>query len=402
MQDGSINPSDPGFRVMWEITNETEGFERLGLSYPDPLIGTVFIEDEDRNDLLGEVAVAIIPGGYWPDTEAEEQGVGNVIYIVKLENGRLIKAIPAPPGYEDTQFVSTPFGYNILTGTITTKVFIGDNHGRLWRLDLSSTDPDEWELQLFYDLGVNQPIFLAPVGALNQEGELVLIVATGDTDNLTTLGTNKIVSITEKVTYDATGQVVRVEPHLNWELAFGETEIDGEIIGNQGERVTGSPVIFNEVVYFTTFVPHEDPEDCCTLGYGRLWGIHYIGDDPNSTTDLIPELDPDPDDPDDNPVRFIDLVDRNGNRENTIAFGPSIIRRPSCAIEQRTVDEFNQPIVRLINTTPPEYELVVQVNSPGERKNIGGKERITQTITRKLQPPPPVTVADSWATIFGY
>lgn len=418
MQDGRNNPQDPGFRILWEITNNIQGFEELGLSYPDPLIGTVFIRDPDRNNTVGEVAVAILPGGYWVDPQGNQnQGgghgggntnnAGNAVYVVKLENGRLLRKLTPPPQYSrDTQFTGSPFGYNILTGTITTKVFIGDNQGRIWRIDLSDQNPDNWTMTLFYDLFADglskQPIYLAPVGSLTQSGELVLIVATGDTDNLASHGINKIVSLTEKITYDSQGKVTDVHAVVNWEIAFGLTEINRNIIGVNGEKVTGQPVIFNDVVYFTTFVPTGDPNNCCSLGYGRVWGIHYTGHNPNSITDIEPMFDENPDDPNDRPVMYIDLLDRNGRRENTIAFGPAIIKRASCAQEQQAVDEFGQPIIRLINVTPPEYELVVQINAPGERAEIGGKERVTQTLTRKLSTPSPVVVADSWATIFGF
>lgn len=44
-----------------------------------------------------------------------------------------------------------------------------------------------------------------------------------------------------------------------------------------GEKLIGKPVVFDEVAYFTTFVPIEDPtlEDACDTGTSRIWAVNY-------------------------------------------------------------------------------------------------------------------------------
>jgi hypothetical protein len=52
---------------------------------------------------------------------------------------------------------------------------------------------------------------------------------------------------------------------------------EGESFFNVGEKLVGRPVVFNEVAYFTTFLPVSDPtvSDACNSGGSRIWGVDY-------------------------------------------------------------------------------------------------------------------------------
>ena len=59
-----------------------------------------------------------------------------------------------------------------------TKVFIGDLHGRVWKLDCSAMNPSLWTFDVFYDFGSGQPI-ASGAALLKDPGADQLLVFTG-------------------------------------------------------------------------------------------------------------------------------------------------------------------------------------------------------------------------------
>jgi hypothetical protein len=56
---------------------------------------------------------------------------------------------------------------------------------------------------------------------------------------------------------------------------------------NVGEKLIGRPVIFNQVAYFTTYVPvnnKNDTSDSCDDGTSRVWALDYASFDSSATS----------------------------------------------------------------------------------------------------------------------
>ncbi len=158
------------------------------------------------------------------------------------------------------------------TGTISTRAFMNDADGVLWRFDLSSKSPANWSAMQFADLfadlrntypNIGQPAYNPPVISTDAEGNLVVIQGTGNPDYLDGTAPNRVASYTENLTFDNSGNAT-VGLTTNWVLRMG-----------QGEQLTGPIQLYNGVAYFSSFVSGVTSSDACALGSGRIYGVHY-------------------------------------------------------------------------------------------------------------------------------
>jgi hypothetical protein len=299
------NPYRP--RLLWEINNtslkdpnnSSKGtFDRLAYTYAQPYIANVLIDWDGK---LQERAVVILPGGVGLDKTASGYSInrtdpaqGGVIYIVDLESGQFLREIiPNDPlsginAGKERGIAAGAIGYMPLPG-ITTRVFVGDIMGRIFYIDLKDTNPTKWTIRLFYNLFApkerTMPIMTAPTVALNQRGELLLFGGTGDLQNIDHIdGVNKLFSLREKLTIDGEGLITKVEAIPNFvaplnKLLSNEHRTNPgpevSVKSTTGERLTGTPVIYNSTAYFNTYIPSSDLPICGVSGYSRIYGIHF-------------------------------------------------------------------------------------------------------------------------------
>ncbi len=155
---------------------------RLGAPVSRPTLA--YVKDVIGSAPETEVAVAaaIVPGGWKSDTNPN--GIGELsgntgIYIVRLGDGQVLKYLeptyPTATGLdgkttlcsgcigldydtstskftEGAQLIGQPVvPYGTLDLRVATEAFIGDDRGRLWRIDLSEPDPTDWTLELYFD-----------------------------------------------------------------------------------------------------------------------------------------------------------------------------------------------------------------------------------------------------------
>lgn len=291
------NPYRP--RMMWEINhtslkdpeNASAGtFDRLGYTYGQPFLANVLINWKGR---IQERAVAVIPGGIQLKkhlgtnlVDQNETSVGAVIYVVDLETGIMIRELSA----QDARgFAGTPVGFGVAPAT-TTRVFAGDVLGQIFRIDLQSPNPALWQMEKFYNLfpestEIPMPIMAGLSISLNTRGEVVLYGGTGDLENVNFVrGFNKIFSIREKLsvrselltTIEAVpNYIAKLDKYLVNENTSPTPGPEATIKTPVGERVTGTPEIFNGTAYFTTYTPTTDLPICGVPGFSRVYGLHF-------------------------------------------------------------------------------------------------------------------------------
>jgi type IV pilus assembly protein PilY1 len=226
------------------------------------------------------------------DPNCSEAVPGRSVTIVRLDTGQIIRhfgrsqdvpeAIRNAPGvFQSAPFMSpmtgTPVVYPQTTGAVGQKIFIGDADGNLWRIDVSSTDPAQWKVQLFADLlsrysaQESQPIQVTPVISLDPSGNLIVNAATGDQDSIVYKPGEKnfIWSIQET---RPTGTADPPRAKVKWVEEL-----------NDGERVTGPMTVFDRTLYFATFSPKVPAAgQCDDGGTGKVWGLHYYEPDPTN------------------------------------------------------------------------------------------------------------------------
>ncbi len=438
------DPYSPQF--LWQFTDID-----LQISSGTPSIGTVYYSPTGGTPV--ERGVAFLPGGAgelasscsptaapraarpntlltgWtggrgarrPYVRCWNGNQGRFFYVVDLKTGALIRKIgraPATVPYDTSTpsmalatspppahspIVGAPALFNGLAGVVTTRAYVGDADGTLWRVDMSSPNPANWWMgdafDLFWDRGYNsgQPIIERPATSIDELGRTIIAFGSGDVDLLEGSDENRVESIVETTLTDAAGTSVGINIEENWGIRPGSQTVDRDFLA--GERLTGSMTLFNNVLYFGTFAPRVGT-DPCQIGAARLWGVDLTRNDPIGSTYPQGRLDRDGD-----PATTADVVrvtrDLNNNGTeaddaNSLLFGVAVARRPNCNVSAVVIDPVTGTSRTFVSsTTGGEYRLVLQIAQTGM---VSGTT--TATFTRSLPAPIIPSRVDSVATIF--
>src|SRR5262249_51538793 len=148
-------------------------------------------------------------------------------------------------------------------------------------------------------------------------GQLVLNVATGDTETYTNTGLNFVYSITEKVQ----GSPAKLRANVNWYLPL-----------QNGERVSGPMAVFSGTLYFSTFAASGTLQ-VCSGGTARLWGGDFAA--PDAPTDVARGgrrilQPPAPSPPQTPPPIYIQPSDSDPTLLGKVIPGVSIMATPAC------------------------------------------------------------------------
>jgi type IV pilus assembly protein PilY1 len=430
--DATHNP-----KFLWQLTTDATGKPLFGTRSGTPLITTLFFDPDGSG--AREVPVAVLPGGDGPgptgakcnradptpthvDTNYPPRsqincypaaaGPARSLTIVRLDTGEIIRTFrrstaDAPPGLAarviasplDSPITGTPVAFPGDTGSIADRVFVGDRDGTLWRVDLSSTKPDNWSMKLFFDpyssasysgtttpFEAGQPIDTAPVLSLDDRNNVTVAFSTGDQDVLTAPPemTNYVVSLTEQL--DSTGAAY--DSKANW-----YTTLAG------GERVAGPITLFNGVLYFSTFQPTPAGSSAvCSAGTSKVWGVDYII--PKTASKLsdggkerLPE------NPGAASLKYVQYIDNSSSllSSNAVIFGVGVAQLPTCIDEASVTDPYfgTGSHTSVTSANPGKFQLVMETGNSGTSVP-GGKSKV---LTIDLPTPPSTPHIDSWAAI---
>ncbi len=220
----------------------------------------------------------------------------NSLTIVRLDNGAVLRTFrndfqvgmtnpdqyaqaPVPNPFLDSPISGVPAAYPAGPGMVSDRIFVGDQDGTLWRVDVSEGDPQKWTMKLFFDAyggggaTAGKPISTAPVLSVDERGQITVAFSTGDQDVTGATGdVNYVYSLTE-VENESGGFISRV----NWRLPL-----------QNGEHVLGPMVLVGGTLYFSTVDPQSG--DVCTSAPSRIYGMDYIEDHQD---DPLNKVDPD-------------------------------------------------------------------------------------------------------------
>lgn len=445
----------PNFR--WEITNSRKGYadaksawpagNLFGLTLARPALTYVYVDAGQTADIPGstsltgqiELAVAILPGGYKSD-ESGGPGTSTGVAIVRAADGALIryldpsntddlcdatKAKSYPATYLAAQLVGEPaVPYPLRSLTVNDEAFIGDDRGRLWRIDMSSRLPNgsatekKWCLDLFFDSLLTThfpyqdciagteccnekaadpsiacsegtiaalasdgdwsidsctgractgsmatypfpriPVSNAPTIVQDENRNNIILFGTGQLDGVEALDHHRVFSLTQSISYQIAGTYagnnltastqasaptinwwlgepipsgVAVPAHLTAEhtalttsripLTETATAYSTASLFNTGEKMLGRITVFNQVAYFTTFIPvdlGDSSVNACNSGGSRIWGVNFgPRNGATWTKEEFGKLDT-------SGKMFQEYV-------NSLLSGAKVVRRPSC------------------------------------------------------------------------
>lgn len=433
--DPVISDDSGGPRFLWQITTDSDGNPLFGAGGGTPLITTVFLNDGVQEK---EVAVAVLPGGSGtrddgadpvdrtastayvdPDYTPRSQvpvytgTASRSITIVRLDNGEILKTF-RPDADDvadldegvvietpiDSPITGTPVAFPSEVGAVADRVFVGDQEGALWRIDLSESEPDDWTMTLFYDAfpeatnsgdlaydpGDGQPIATRPIISVDDENRLVVLFSTGDQESMYSSDIdNFIVSLTEQPQEEDDGSESFVS-HVNWYKRF-----------EQGERVTGPMVLFSSQLYAATFKGAPSTE-VCGGGSSQVWAMDFLERKTASnpadgglglwTIGTQKE------------VQARDAKDEND--QDTVVFGLTLTQEPSCVdstLEALAEDPFIAfgAHTQLRGLNPGAFKLIMHTGGLNSKDVTAEAAGNTQEFT--LDNPSSIARIDSWAAI---
>lgn len=423
-----------GPKFLWQVTRDDVGHRLFG-NGGTPLITTLALSVGSGEAV--NTPVAVLPGGTLgspTNTQVTAGPLGGVtalsgdanffvqrpylngytdaeealsLTIVRLDTGEILRTfrtaqstvavasnkvttvdIPSP-------IVGTPVAYPTDITATANRLFVGDRDGRLWRVDVASSDPSQWTMQVFFDAfydkdrGEGQPVETPPVVSTDIEGNVVVAYSTGSQRVQPTPPgtTNRVISLTDK--FDLTSNAFKAQ--VNWSYTMG---CDVDSCGSAdpphypGERVTGRMSLFGGALYFATGIPGTDTPTICSQQQYRLFGMDYV--DPvnaNRKEGGKGKL-PSEDDPEFLVAAFAP--------QDGVVFGSTLERSPSCFDTQTVASDTHfgsGTRTRISSITPGPFNLTFQIGGRPQQQEV--------TIERQvLDPPRKLAHISSWATIF--
>ncbi|MFB6351725.1 MAG: hypothetical protein ABEN55_17175, partial [Bradymonadaceae bacterium] len=230
------------------------------------------------------------------------------IYVVDLQTGSLLRRftnVSDPSDYLGGGNGEKPIPSDITgsvalfqngPGELTTRGFVGDAEGRLYRIDFTDPNPANWEMSVFYDPKVQEPNLEAPVGPVTEKpavaigrkkhtgGDLVVVYGLGSRgDQVDSDADHAVLSIRETTDARKPTNGGRGPGDLIWAVHEDSGSAWLRPRGDATEKMTGNPKIYNNYAYFTTY---KNGGNVCIKGTSRIWGLTF--DKPPSTPGNLP------------------------------------------------------------------------------------------------------------------
>lgn len=425
--------SATGPRFLWQITKDNAGS-------PSPIFGkggTPLITTVNLNvgGVLKEVAVAILPGGdaahgagsctrkstisdwshiqssYAPREKARCYGANEVarsLTVVRLDSGEIIRTFRATSGAAgtipsslvevspiDAPITGIPTAYPSGAGAVADRIFVGDRDGTLYKVDISSSNPQNWRMKLFFDgygahpqktsrpAEISQPLMTRPVLSIDARDQVTIAFATGVQNLSAVLETQYVWSLTETLNTAGTG----FDATVNWYKPLGAS----------GEHVLGPLELFGGTLYFSTYTPPpaSDPGAlACDAGQGAIYGMDY----------LLPAADADRSQGGRPALRINGssyekrTAAELGLATDTVIFGVAVEFAPSCYDITAGAGALAMGSgARVGGSSLPQMQLSFQTTNTTTSK--GGLNFQTNFETINLAPPKIASTIESWASI---
>ena len=254
------------------------------------------------------------PADPQPDDRVDHDSVGKAVFSINVFTGAISKLNVNAGYYADmTHCIVDVSGFDSNGNGYTNRVYAGDLGGNIFAFKDDGTNEDDgtidqyggdgiWSRRKLFSAsadGVQRKIFYSPDAVEESFGEMIFL-GTGDRADPEGTGVvNRIYAIknnwedpatfntlTESDLCDVTEDLIVLGSLTDQALARTKlAEKDGWFIRldqNTGEKVTSPALVFNGVVYFTTYTPESgsvNPLDPCEVvsgrGQARLYALNY-------------------------------------------------------------------------------------------------------------------------------
>ncbi|HET7543006.1 MAG TPA: hypothetical protein VFK05_24200 [Polyangiaceae bacterium] len=419
----TINTEKGGPKFLWQLTSDMNGNPLFGTGGATPIITTLTFTDDGAD--AREIPVAVLPGGSGgagtagpisgtpgcarattdfskfgaypprPRVPCYTTNLGaRSLTIVRLDTGKIIRTfrrsksevptklqarvIEAPL---DSPITGEPVAFPTDVGSVADRIFVGDQDGALWKLDVTNKDPSKWTMSLFWDAfpavqihnkpkaewNSGQPIATAPVLSVDASGNLTLALATGDQGSIGASAgmLNYLWSLRDLPS--GSQQSLQLLPDMRWVQQF-----------ENGERVTGPLSLFNSYLYFSTLKPPQSAAGCKTTDGAYIWGMHYLIPRDGETGSLPPDRTVGG-----QAAPFLSQFNVSeqfvadttllgtGASNQAVIFGVTVAQVPTCFAEDTVPDAILGSRPRFSDANPGDFQLVFQTGSAS--LGTGGK-----------------------------
>jgi type IV pilus assembly protein PilY1 len=282
---------------LWEFprSNDAATLAKVGQSWSDPATGKVKVEQGGE---LYERWVAFIGGGLDPnETKTVDASIGRAFFVIDIKTGEIIwefsyKDKDGEKNYMTHCFPASPTAVDTNADGYIDKAYIGDLGGQMWAFNVSFDTVNTKSNTLWSAKRLNQPptsnaekhpIFYAPAVAFDDYKKPWVYFGTGDREN--PLDTTNPPEFFYAVKDDGLGVYPRRENHELQEISLINTftpnplkkawylilEHSAQLV----EKVLARPVVFDNILYFTTFAYKENATGCSIEGDARLYMLYF-------------------------------------------------------------------------------------------------------------------------------
>jgi len=301
----------------------------------------------------------------------------------------------------DSPISGTPVPYPSDVGAVAQRIFVGDEDGTIWRLDVSNPDSNQWFVEPFFDAynttvqssanitnddswAVQRaPIVLSPTVSVGRDGNVVLNFGTGDT---ALIGTGSNLNYVYSVTELPNTSTKRLLANVNWFLQ----------LPNAGEMVTGPAAVFDGGYYFASYAPASNAATSCTPGVAYLWGMDFTL--PAGSNGLSPATVP-------NPPSYggvAKMVNSSSQSVQSLAQtsaiipGITITASSICSTTTAGTDPVTGgPLLSMSSVSPSSYQVSALEGTPGKSQGLNTAVAQVNVATAVHT----ATLVDSWASI---
>jgi hypothetical protein len=266
----------------------------------------------------------------------------------------------------------------------------------IWRIDISADDPEPdepmegWTVRPFHDLfwdrapGDGERTYLPPVLATDELERPVVIVGSGEPNTVKEHIENRVVSLTEVID-PAVG--IPTEPKhfkaaFNWEVRVKDEEtlttyddfltsvvVDGLV---PSEYITGPMGLFEDQLFFGTFISVVDGASACDAGRGRVFAVDYLMHDAADTNDSSPQTyGPKRINAGDGSASANQLINALADSapQNVMVMGLTVAQAPSCTVID-TIPDVYDDVPSVDSLSPPAIYLMSQADSTASNQSI--------------------------------
>jgi Tfp pilus tip-associated adhesin PilY1 len=257
-------------RLMFNVGNRQgigDIYDGLGETWSIPVMGNVLAPSPQEDQW-----VLFVGGGYGCENPAT--GEGQWLYVLRMEDGSVWERFQADNDPDApipwNGLVATPARYNpafedpdfLDTRDYTSRIYIADLQGRVYKLDCYHEDTNQWTFEVFYEMERDQPVTtMAALKKLQGQQTVLVYVGTGGDARVSTATTQfQVLGIVDN---DAEGAN---NP--------GNTNLPGWVFPlPEGERVIADPIVGGNRVFFATTWTEINLDECFIQFFSRLYSI---------------------------------------------------------------------------------------------------------------------------------